>query len=266
MKAIHTFAILAYKESPHLQECIDSLKNQTTKSEIIICTSTPSTFLTNIATKNNLKLCINPERKGIASDWNFALSSATTDYVTLAHQDDIYFPNYSKEVLQLAETRKDTLIIFSNYDEVVINKNRTFVRKKSLNFFIKATMLKLFFRNKNSLTKNKQRLLALGDPIGCPTVTFQKNNLGDFKFDKNFSINMDWKAWADLAEKKGAFIWVKKTLVSHRIYAESTTSQGIADNRRQKEDLEMFQRFLPSTIAIIMSKLYGLSYKNNNNN
>jgi len=265
MEPRHTFAILAYKESPHLQECIDSLKNQTTKSAIIICTSTPSTFLTNIATKNNLELLINSERKGIASDWNFALNNATTNYVTLAHQDDLYFPEYSKEVLQIVGNRKDVLIIFSNYDEVIIKNHSTFIRKKSLNFFIKATMLKLFFRNKSSLIKNKRRLLTFGDPIGCPTVTFQKNNLGDFKFDKKFSINMDWKAWADLAEKNGSFVWIKKTLVSHRIYAESATSRGIADNRRQKEDLEMFQRFLPSIIAIIISKLYSLSYENNNN-
>lgn len=265
MNAEHTFAILAYKESPHLQECIDSLKNQKTSSEIIICTSTPSTFLEKIAIKNNLKLHINPEKKGIASDWNFALSKAKNKYVTLAHQDDIYFPEYTKEVLESAKSKKDTLIIFSDYDEIIEKNGQSFVRKDSLNFFVKKTMLRFFFKNKKHLTKNKNRLLAFGNPIGCPTVTFQKNNIGNFEFDKNFSINMDWKAWADLAEKKGSFAWIKKTLVSHRIYAESTTSQGIAENKRQREDLKMFQKFLPSTIAFLMSKFYSLSYKNNNN-
>ena len=37
----HTFAICAYKESPYLEECIKSLKNQTIKSNILIATSTP---------------------------------------------------------------------------------------------------------------------------------------------------------------------------------------------------------------------------------
>ena len=32
----HTFAICAYKESPYLEECIQSLMNQTVKSDILI--------------------------------------------------------------------------------------------------------------------------------------------------------------------------------------------------------------------------------------
>lgn len=265
MEPRHTFAILAYKESPHLQECIDSLKNQTTKSAIIICTSTPSTFLTNIATKNNLELLINSERKGIASDWNFALNNATTNYMTLAHQDDLYFPNYTKEILQLAETKKDTLIIFSNYDELVEKNGKVIIRKKSLNFFIKKILLKLFLRKKGYITKNKKLLLILGNPIGCPTVTFRKDNLDNFEFDKNFSINLDWKAWLDLAKKRGTFVWINKTLVSHRIYPASETSQGISENRRQSEDLAIFKKNLPPLFAILISKLYSFSYKNNNN-
>ena len=35
----HTFAICAYKESPFLQECIESLKKQTIATNIIMTTS-----------------------------------------------------------------------------------------------------------------------------------------------------------------------------------------------------------------------------------
>ena len=41
----HTFAICAYKESPYLEECIKSLKNQTIKSNILIATSTPTDYI-----------------------------------------------------------------------------------------------------------------------------------------------------------------------------------------------------------------------------
>ena len=41
----HTFAICAYKDSPYLDACIHSLKRQSVKSKIILCTSTPSPFL-----------------------------------------------------------------------------------------------------------------------------------------------------------------------------------------------------------------------------
>lgn len=252
----HTFAILAYKESTHLQECIDSLKKQSTSSKIILCTSTPSAFLEDIASRNDLPLFVNPERSGIVSDWNFALNTAKARYVTLAHQDDIYFPGYAEEVLAAADSQKDTLIIFTEYDEIVCRKDKTCIRKNSLNFSIKNTLLRLF-------NGNKKRLLAFGNPIGCPTVTFNKETIGDFQFDQDFSINMDWKAWYDLAQKKGSFVWVKKTLVSHRIYAGSETSQGLADNRRQSEDRRIFEMIWPPFFASVLTKIYSLSYKNN---
>lgn len=264
MNTQHTFAILAYKESAHLQACIDSLKKQSIASEIILCTSTPSAFLSDMAAKNNLSLFVNPMRDGIAADWNFALSKAVTKYVTLAHQDDLYFPNYAAEIIAAAERRPDTLIAFSNYDEIVCKNNETCIRKKSLNFAVKKLMLWAGFGAQGHKFKNKQRLLSFGNPIGCPTVTFNKGQIGDFQFDRNFGINMDWKAWLDLARKDGSFAWVKKTLMSHRIYSESETSRGLAENRRQNEDQKIFTMLWPSYFAIMLTKIYSLSYKNNN--
>ncbi len=261
----HAFVILAYKESLHLQECIDSLKKQTIASEIVICTSTPSPFLDNMAQKNNLPLFVNSKRDGIAADWNFALSHGEAQYVTLAHQDDIYFPDYAEKILEAAASREDALIIFSDYNEIVDTGQKIFLRERSLNFFIKRTVSRLFFRNKNYITASKKRFLALGSPIGCPAVTYQKSNIGDFEFDKDFSINLDWKAWYDLAQKDGSFVWVKKTLVSHRIYSGSETSLGLAENRRQKDDLKMFRKFWPAILIPIINKIYSLSYKSNNN-
>lgn len=281
----HTFAIIAYKESAHLQECINSLLNQTIKSKIVICTSTPSVFLDEIAAKNKLELFINPKRVNVVEDWNFALEKADTDFVTLAHQDDIYHAEYAKEFMAAAQKNNDALILFSDYDEIVHCENKTFVRKNSLNFFIKRSMLRFYFcklfasrtgttnaghPNQSSLeflsyklTKNKKRLLTFGNPISCPTVAFNKPKIGAFKFDDKFSVNMDWKAWLDLAQKEGAFVWIRKILVSHRIHSASETSNGLAENRRQQEDLKIFESIWPKAIASLLSKIYSLSYKNN---
>jgi hypothetical protein len=77
---------------------------------------------------------------------------------------------------------------------------------------------------------------------------------------------MDWKAWHDLSQKTGNFLWVKKTLVSHRIHAESETSHGLNENRRQKEDFIMFKIFWPTMPAFILSIIHSLCYKNNQSN
>lgn len=261
----HTFAILAHKESSYLQDCIDSLKNQTSKSSLILCASTPSEFLREISSKNSLPLCINPQKKGIASDWNFALGRAETKYVTLAHQDDIYHENYSKEILEAMEKYADALLSFSDYEELICEEGgKISIRKKSLNFTIKKILNLLGFLFSESMEKNKTRLLFLGNPIGCPAVTFHKENIGDFQFDPDFSVNLDWDAWYRLAQKKGKFLWIRKPLVAHRIHPESETSQGLRENRRQSEDFQIFKRIWPTPIAKILGKIYALSYGNNN--
>ena len=45
----HTFVICAYKESAFLEECIESLEEQTVTSNIIMVTSTPCDYIINIA-------------------------------------------------------------------------------------------------------------------------------------------------------------------------------------------------------------------------
>ena len=67
----HTFVICAYKESPFLEECILSLKNQSIESYIIMITSTPSLYISQLAEKYEIPLYINKGEKGIVQDWNF---------------------------------------------------------------------------------------------------------------------------------------------------------------------------------------------------
>ena len=96
MKQLHTFAVCAYKESPYLEDCLQSLMAQTVDSHIIMATSTPNDFISSIAEQYNLPLFVNHGEGGITQDWNFAYTHADSKYVTIAHQDDIYEPAKAK--------------------------------------------------------------------------------------------------------------------------------------------------------------------------
>ena len=67
----HTFVICAYKENKFLENCIQSLIDQTVQSEIIICTSTPNNHISQLAQKYNLKMFINTNKSSLSGDWNF---------------------------------------------------------------------------------------------------------------------------------------------------------------------------------------------------
>ena len=255
----HTFVILAYKESPYLEECIKSLINQSVKSNIILATSTPSVFLEDISQKYNIKLEINSNSKNtMADDWNFAYKMANTKYVTLAHQDDIYDKDFSS---YLFNQKVEFLISFSNYYELKDSK----IIKNNLNLTIKKNMLLPFYFKNNIKNKTiKNLILSFGSPIPCPSVTYNKQLIGDFLFDDNYKVNLDWDAWLRLAKMDGSFYFVKKPLLLHRIHNGSETSSGIMNNTRYEEDLKIFSQIWGSNIGNFISSFYKLSYKSNN--
>ena len=96
----HTFAICAYKESPFLRECMESLRKQTVVTNIIMTASTDNAYIRNLAEEYQIPLFINHGPAGIANDWNFAYHHCKTRLVTLAHQDDMYRPEYVERMLE----------------------------------------------------------------------------------------------------------------------------------------------------------------------
>ncbi len=260
-----TFCVLAYKESPYLEECLQSLLKQ--KGKIIICTSTPNQYLANLAKKYNLPLNINQEKNGIASDWNFALNQAKTPYVTLAHQDDLYLPSYSEDIIKMMDEHPDSLLAFTGYAERVESEGKeSFDRENSLNLIIKKIILYFQFGSRESISNKNQKLslLKFGSPIPCPSVCYNKQNIGKFAFNQKLKINMDWFTWYQMAKMNGSFLFKNKMLMIHRIHQDSATSKGLIDNARQSEDKKMFELFWPKKISSFISYIYSLSYKSNN--
>ena len=66
----------------YLEECISSLKGQTTEANILIATSTPNAYLKNMAEKFDIPLYVSGRESGIGRDWNFALSCACLLYTS----------------------------------------------------------------------------------------------------------------------------------------------------------------------------------------
>jgi hypothetical protein len=258
----HSFAVLAHKESPHLEECILSLIRQTVKSKIIIFTSTPSETLNTISKKYELPLVINSHRNGIAADWSFAYNNCESEYVTLVHQDDIYLKRYTESCLSAIDKIKNTdnLIVFTWYSDLIGKKERIF----NINFIVKKLLLLPFLiKSDIGSTFLKKAILLFGSPIPCPSVMYHKSKVGGFNFSGIFNCNMDWDAWVRLSEKRGSFIFVNKKLLLHRIYKKSQTSLQIDTDGRRKEDLLIFKRLWPEPIAKLLSAMYSLSYRVN---
>ena len=256
----HTFVVCAYKESPYLEESIQSVLNQTVKGKIIISTATPNDFIRLIAEKYNLPVFINEGKKSIADDWNFGYSQAKTPLITLCHQDDIYAPDYLKCALEYLNAASHPLLFFTDYHEL---RNG---RDTKTNRLLKIKRMLLFPLRGKRLQGNqfiRRRVLSMGCPICCPSVTFVKENLPDKIFVFGYKSNVDWQAWEKLSRLRGRFVYCSRPLMFHRIHEGSETSQVLGQNARTKEDYEMFSKFWPQSIAKLLTKVYAKSEKSN---
>ena len=130
---------------------------------------------------------VNEGQGGITQDWNFgykcALEKYHSEYITIAHQDDYYEAEYLSYVLKEAKNATHPLIIFGDYYEI---RNGCKVYKNRL---LKIKRLMLLPLRVKILQKSKwirRRILSLGSPICCPSVTFSANNLPDVIFENHY--------------------------------------------------------------------------------
>lgn len=247
----HTFVICAYKESQYLEECIKSVLGQNLKSNVIITTSTPNDFINKLASKYNLKVFVNEGEKGIGQDWNFGVSKAQTDYVTIAHQDDVYKVNYLEEIVKELEKGKDFIIAFSDYREIKNGEEIELTKNLKLKKII-LFPLRIFKKSRFI----KRRVLALGCSICCPSVTINKKISGENPYKTELKCDLDWDTWDKMSKYDASFLYIPKELMQHRIHEESETSNLIENNIRLEEDLLMLKRYWPEPIAKIIMKFY----------
>lgn len=254
----HTFIICAYKESTYLEECVKSLLNQKVKSNIIMTTSTPNQYIKAVSDKYQIPLYINNGEKGIGQDWNFGISNANTDYVTIAHQDDIYKPDYLEEIVKQLEKNNNFVIAFTDYREIKNGKEIPLTSnlriKKILLFPLRVFKKSKFIR---------RRALSLGSSICCPSVTINKKITGENPYKTQLKCDLDWDTWDKMCEYNENFLYIPKELMQHRIHEESETSNLIQNNTRLEEDLLMLKRYWPNPVAKFIMKFYGNAIKTN---
>ena len=250
----HTFAICAYKESPYLEEMIKSIMNQTIKTNVLIATSTPNKHIEGLAKKYNIPLFIKDGKPDIQGDWNFAVSNAKTELVTVAHQDDIYDKDYSKYILE-NYTGKELLLTTDNYyyinNKSVDNKNLKL--KRILKLPLKIPVLK-------NVRWIRKMTLSLGNTVQCPSATYNTKLIKGDIFTSDLKFGLDWDTFLKIYKMKGKIKYIPKKLMSFRISDESTTKKSMENDLRYKEDNIMFNKFWPKFITKLIMKFYVKAY------
>ncbi|MDT2435476.1 glycosyltransferase family A protein [Enterococcus avium] len=257
----HTFVICAFRQSPYLEDCIQSCINQnsviTGESKVILYTSTPNDYIIDQCRKYNIPF-FEKEGGGIGRDWNNALSFVQTKYATIAHQDDVYLPEYGEKIISEFEKSKEYNIVFSDYEENDFNGE---IRKRGINLKIKTIALTLMFLFKNK--RYQRRIYSFGNFISCPAVSYNLERLKHFRFNEQLKMTLDWDAWERIMKLPGKIGFVKDKLMYHRIHEDSETTNNTKDQTRESEEFDMYKRYWGPTIARFLMRFYVLNQKSN---
>ena len=233
----HTFAICAYKDSPYLDACIHSLKRQSVKSKIILCTSTPSPFLEAMAKIHDIPLYVRNGKSDI--------------------QDDCYHRDYAAWVQRCWERYPDTTVFTT---DCAILKGEELQRPGMIQFIKMLLRLPLRLHGLADRTFVKKAALVFGNPIICPSCTYDKEALGTPLFDSPYKFALDWDTMWKLAARPGRFICVERPLIRYRIHDGATTKACIQDHRRGADETAMYEKIWPKPVVKVLMHFYRKAY------
>ena len=263
---IHTFAVCAYKDSPYLEECLRSVTSQTVKSEVICCTSTPSSYIRELTARYQVPLYVRDGASNIREDWMFAYGKAQGRFVTIAHQDDRYRSDYAEKLLKAWKKYPDLLLFASDYLTIRMTekegKMKAIPEPFNMVWLVKKILrLPLRLRFLANRTWIKRSSVWFGNSICCPSCTYNKEQIGDDMFHSEYDFALDWDNLYELAGKKGRFICSEKPLIAYRVHAAATTKACIEDNRRPTDEMAMFRKMWPDWMVKILMHFYRKAYK-----
>jgi glycosyltransferase involved in cell wall biosynthesis len=253
----HAFVVLGYGRSPFLGDALASLAKQTRASRMIIATSTPNDHIAKAAAAHGVQVLVNRTREGIGADWNFALEATDARFVTLAHQDDVYYPRFLDASLRaLAES--GAALAFTGYQEIddagaakesKISRVKHAIEAAALGRATRVSGLRL------------RAFLSFGNPLPCSSVTYDRDALKGFRFSADYKSNLDWDAWWRLMAAGVRFAHVPERLVGRRHNALTETAALTRAGVRAAEDAQMFRRAWPRPFADALHFAYRAGYQ-----
>lgn len=250
----------AYGKAPYLPALLNSLMGQSAASKVIVCTSTPTPELQACCNQFAVPLFIREGMPGLKDDWNFAYEKAAeiAELVTIAHQDDIYYPEYASEVIRMADAYPDMVLFCCRYDTI----DELGMQKKGSAESVKR-ILRLPLRNQKKADSRLRKRLALsfGNSIGCPTCTYNTKYCSSPLFRNEYKFVTDWETLLRLAEMPGRFVAAEKPLMAYRVHRGAETMRNIENHNREREEREIFTRLHGSFAAGLLMWFYKRAYK-----
>lgn len=251
-----------YNRAHTLENCINSVLNQTYKAMEIICvndhsTDNSQTVVENIIRNNSCVSLINnaPDKKGAQSARNAGAHIAKGDWIVFLDSDDEWMPNfleyYSDEIYKVKYN--PNVVFYCN-----CYKLNGAIRhdKEKQSYLVNKNIWKL-----PNVAKNKSYLSLLKNPAPMfQGMIIHKSLLqkSDF-FNEEVISYQEWDSSIRLAKNGGIFVHIKKPLFIYYVGEKNTISNDFSKDIIGQFD--MIERYKQELLDHFGEKYLARRYK-----
>jgi glycosyltransferase involved in cell wall biosynthesis len=227
-----TVAIPTYNGARFLRESITSILGQTCRELTVICIDDASSDdSAGVAESVGVRVARNPSRIGLAANWNRALDLCETEFLVIAHQDDVYAPQFIERMIETLDRHPPAFA--AHCKSTVIDEDGREIEDPA------ALFKERFWPRGKKEVEAEITTLRNGNYVIAPAVMMRMPAAG--RFNETYEFVTDWDYWLRGLLDGKPMIGLNERLVSFRRHAETATLASERSMRRYEEELQLLR-------------------------
>jgi glycosyltransferase involved in cell wall biosynthesis len=232
-----TVAIPAYNGARFLPETLQSLRAQSLPEfKLVVLDDASTDGSAALAESLGVHVERNAQRLGLAANWNHALALCTTEYLVIAHQDDLYEPAFLATMLETIEAHPRAIAAHCKASTIDEHGHVT---------AHPASVYKDRFWPRDTRVIEREpaeelRILRQGNYVIAPSAMLRMELVRHRgPFDARFAFVTDWEYWLRAVAAGHTLVGISERLVRFRRHEDTATRASERSLQRYEEELEL---------------------------
>ena len=229
MSELVSVIIPVYNSEKYLEECLNSILNQTYENiEIIVVDDGSTDSSPDILKKySDNVIVLSQKNSGLASALNLGISKMNGNWLKWFSPDDIMFPNTIEHLVDAAKHFSDNVIVYSNWQ--IINENGNILRNFSESNYNELSKFDFNVRLLSGQQINVNTSLIPLSLIkkACTFRDLQEPVAIDYDFFLRSALLFDTK-----------FYFIEKILIRYRIHSNQLSHHNIKQTLSYLDELK----------------------------
>ena len=201
--------------------------------------------------KANIGYVKNDQDISMAGNWNFAVSQAKSEFVTLLHDDDLLAPNYVEQMLTLVNQYPNSTAYYCDVKLINSKGNATWTVADKIKGLLRPNEHISHLIGDEGLSS-----LLKGCYIFCPTICYRKSKITEKMFNKKWQMVADLQCYVDLLTSGQLITGVKEKLYCYRRHDANQTSKLTQTMLRFQEEVALYDQVTDFAKVVGWSKSY----------